>query len=205
MRIGILVEGQAEYHSLPLLLQQLSEATGNHVRRPLWAAVDPKAPPAVVANACGAAIRTLESLGTELVIVLLDREDLQECPGVRASVIAAALRRRSDCRIEVVIKNRKFENWLIADLSSLSAQPARFHVSRTAQRSIQPNRADTVDGIAWLKRSCLGPSYQKVEDSKRILSRSEIVRMGKNSRSFRRFLRVLGHPEYAVQSSQPAT
>jgi len=104
----------------------------------------------------------------------------------------------------VVMKNRMFENWLVSDLVAFSNQGARFRVTGGMRSAVEPNRADGADALAWLKRACIGASYAKVEDAKRILGRADPVRMAQNSRSFRRLMRVVRHPVYLTQSRRPS-
>jgi hypothetical protein len=57
--------------------------------------------------------------------------------------------------------------------------------------------------VALLKRAAQGDAYEKVQDAKRILERADVLRLATNSRSFRRFLRVIEHPTYREQSAAP--
>jgi hypothetical protein len=55
-----------------------------------------------------------------------------------------------------------------------------------------------------MKRIVIDNSYEKVADSKRILARQSVLTAGQHSRSFRRFLRLVGVPVYSGQSRSPA-
>ena len=109
----------------------------------------------------------------------------------------------------MVLKDRMFENWLVAATSALRSQPKRFRLSGTAASSIAPNNADQTDALGLLHtatraaRKGKKQTYSKIADSKRILARVDINEMAANSRSFRRFLRCLGHPAYHDQSRRP--
>lgn len=96
-----------------------------------------------------------------------------------------------------------YENWLVSDVEALKCQPGRFAVSDADARRVVPNRADRIDAMTLLKRMCKDAAYEKVRDSERILTRADVMRMAENSRSFRRFLRVVGHPSYQRQSASP--
>ena len=109
----------------------------------------------------------------------------------------------SDCA--VVIKNRKLENWAIADLDALSSHPERFKVNAAARRAVEPNKADVIDAEELLKRLCQKVEYSKVKDSERIFSIADPTRIALHSRSFRKFLSVTGHPDYLEQSRRPKT
>ena len=65
-------------------------------------------------------------------------------------------------------------------------------------------RADNIDALRLLKRAIEsgveGRSYNKTVDAIRIMARVDPLEVARNSRSFRRFLRVLGCPAYRDQS-----
>ena len=67
-----------------------------------------------------------------------------------------------------------------------------------------PNETDHLDALAILTAACIGNADDKVKDGKRTMERSAVSRIAANSRSFRRFLRVLDHPNYVDQSRLPA-
>lgn len=207
MKIGLVVEGRSEFDALPSLAVTLEAATGNQILRPLLAEVTPLAPIGVIARAVAHLVERLEAEDVETVIILMDREQRPECPGVLADRLGDALNRRRiwRCTIQVVIKDRTFENWLIADPAALAAQPGRYHPGRVAERRVAPNRADAVDAMGLLRAAVVGDRFDKRRDSVRILERADPVTMAANSRSFRRFLRCIGHPNYRDQSRAPHT
>lgn len=204
MNVGLIVEGDAEFHALPLVLPSLRDATGHAIRRPIKATIHPTASPAAIARVCQPYIALLRSKGDDLIILMLDMETDPSCPGDRAAQVERAILSRSGIAVKAVLKNRMFENWLVSDLDAFAGQRARFRLSAAMRRAVEPNHADQIDALEWLKRACLGASYAKVEDAKRILGRADPLRMATNSRSFRRLLRVADHPAYARQSKRPA-
>ena len=136
-------------------------------------------------------------------LVLLDREDSDRCAGELASEVEAHIRAYADCEVRVVLKDRMFENWLVADIACLRSQAARFSLSGADEHRISPNRADSCDALAIIKRSIVSGRYDKVQDAKRILNLADPLAIGRNSRSFRRFLRLSEHPTYGAQSRLP--
>lgn len=203
MRIGLIVEGQAEFDAIPRLATQLSAITSATFVGPLFVRVDPTARPEQIAQGCQNALVVLERKRTQRIVLLLDREQQPICCGIRCSVVADALKRKTTVPVDVVLKDRTFENWLIADLEAIKALPGRFKPSRTALRQVSPDKADAVDGYRWLENAS-DRTYDKRKDAIRILERADVDRIAGNSRSFRRFLRVVGHPAYAAQSRRPA-
>jgi hypothetical protein len=184
------------------LYEDLKRAVGCSLQDPIKYDLQPKAPIPQIALRCVRAIRLIEDRVTS-VIVLLDREDRPECCGALATAIGSRVRPDVSCGVEVVIKNRTFENWLVSDLTALRALSGRFSVAQATVARVEPDKADHVDGARVLSGAALS-AYEKVADSRRILSKADVLRMGAHSRSFRRFLRVLGHPTYLVQSRLPA-
>lgn len=203
MRVGFVVDGESEFRSLPRLFDQLRSSTGAQFERPLLAKIQPLAPVPVIARACESRIAILEQRGVDISVILFDRETRPECCGELAVAVHRLLSKFASCNIAVVVKNRCFENWLVADIDALRAQPGRFRVSRAVVRAVSRNNADQTPAVDLLKR-CAKGDYDKVRDSYRILEQAEISRIAMNSRSFRRFLRVVGHPLYTAQSRQPA-
>jgi hypothetical protein len=96
---------------------------------------------------------------------------------------------------------------LVADATAFSKHPARFRLSAADVRSVTHNNADDVDAAALIKRAIEragGPGpYNKRNDSRLILAAADVSKMAANSRSFRRFLRCVGHPDYSGQSRRP--
>ncbi len=203
MRIGVIVDGQSEFVALREIFPLLAQDAGNVIIGPVKADIQPKAPTGVIARACIGSVSVLRSRNVDSVIVLFDREDRPECPGQLAEMVRENLERQVGLSVHVVIKDRSFENWLISDPDAIRALPARFKMSNTAVSAIVPNKADNLVAIEVLQASTLSQSYQKVKDSVRILQKAEPLKMGSNSRSFRRFLRCIGHPAYQTQSRLP--
>lgn len=206
MTIGLLVDGQAEYHGLPLILPRVE--TSARVIKPLYCDLQPFATPEQIAHVAMKNMQILIQRGATEVIVLIDRETRPECPSMLASSVSTALKSRllsitSRIKVVVVIKVSTFENWLVADYEAFKNLPGRFRDQRCIKLAVHPNKADNINATDLLKRCAKGKDYDKVRDAKSICDKINPNRAGKNSRSFRRFLRVLGHPQYSQQSRQP--
>lgn len=205
MRLGILVDGQAEFRALPELLPKIESP--HTLLAPLYADIQPFAPIPQIVGAVRTKLPILRGRRAERVLVLLDMESRAVCPGVWAGDLEAALNR--DCtssgiqQFYVVVKNSCFENWLVSDITALQRMPKRFSLSATTVRSIQPNKADRVNAQRILETAAQGDGYSKTADAVRILSLAEPLAIAANSRSFRRFLRRLDHPRYLDQSIAP--
>ncbi len=204
--LGFLVDGQSEFHSLQGCLARVQTVRRTSATVAL-AAIPPTAPYTVIARVCAPRVDLLVEDGADKVIVLLDQEQRPECaPSIAANLVAlirAASQRLGATPLHVVVKQRCYENWLIADPDALISQPGRFRLSRAAVSSVAPNKADHIDALQLMNRCVIG-DYDKVDDSKRIMARADPLRIASNSRSFRRLMRCYGSAAYATQSKRPA-
>jgi hypothetical protein len=202
--VGLLVDGMAEYHSLALLTPRVS--TEHTIRRPLRADIQPLAPTGQIARTILKSMPLLVAKGVQRVVVLIDMEDRDECPGVFASDIENQVRalNKHECQVYVVVKARCYENWLICAISALKRQRSRFpHVGRITKHVLS-DKGDSADAIE-LMRQCTdsNAAYEKVNDAKRIMTAADPHEIARNSRSFRRLLRILDDPKYKDQSRLP--
>lgn len=204
MRIGLIVDGQSEVEAFPLLHAQLRESTGHTFVGPVRANIHPNARDTAISSGVAGRIEYLLVREVDEVVFLIDREDRSECPGQIADQLREQIQPRIPIPIRVVVKDHMFEDWLVADIDALRAMRARFTVADAIARSISPNRADSVNAYEALKSCAQRRSYHKVRDAQLILKHAEVLRMAANSRSFRRFLRCVGHPTYTTQSRDPA-
>ncbi len=110
MRIGLVVDGQAEVFAVRELVNQLAIP---HVQflNPIYADMQPKATPHQIARSALNKCQIHLARNVELIVVLIDREDRGDCPSRFAANIRAAFVRLGLASIEVVVKDRKFENW----------------------------------------------------------------------------------------------
>jgi hypothetical protein len=136
------------------------------------------------------------------VVVLLDREKQARPAGCLAEQLEMALQKSISSSIQVVIKDRCFENWLIACPGSYTRQKARFPNHEIVGRSIPDGAADRHDRPSSVINSACGrkSAYDKMVDSTRILRHADVDDIARHSRSFRRFLAVLGDPLYKDSS-----
>lgn len=205
MKIGIIVDGQAEFRSLPELLKRIE--CKNNIVKLLYADIQPLAPIPQIVRAIQSKLLILKSKQVDKALILIDRENRDICPGNLAEQIKLSLERV--CKTSgielfaVVIKESCYENWLIADTGVFAKMPKRFALSQTNIKRIEPNKADRVDAQGILKRSAKAQDYEKIQDSIKIMRLADPLTIAYNSRSFRKFLRELGHELYKEQSLQP--
>lgn len=204
MKVGIIVDGQTEYGTIPNLLGTLGEAPQYKV---LYADIQPKSVPKKVANAAKTAMAFFTKNDFDRIVVIIDLEDLAECPVTRARNVEAAFQAVYGTPVSCVVKVRSVENWLIADPASINRELHKsYEVSTTNAQLVIPDKADNVRnalGILKSSKSSQKGSYEKVADGIRI---SKVINpwvVAENSRCFRRFLRTVGCPSFSTQSKLP--
>lgn len=203
MKIGIVVDGREESQALKNLTQRLSRPD-RQILSPRYADMQPKASPAQIVRAAIKQVRELINEDVERIFVLMDREDNEKCATEIKDEIERTFEKFDYKQVKVVIKNRKFENWLIADLEALKKMPKRFNLTKSFRTSVEPNKADNVnDAEALLNTIAVKTNYHKRKDAAAITQHQNELRIALNSRSFRRLLRLLNHPHYSDQSKRP--
>ncbi|MDW4908742.1 DUF4276 family protein [Streptomyces sp. ADMS] len=203
-RIGVVTEGESEVKGLPEIYPALEERVGSQLLRPIRSSVDPLSPIPVLTKGLRTGIQLSLARNAQLVVVLLDRENSETCAGARAADIERRLREEVDDVVRVVIKDRTFENWLIASPEAFIKQRSKYSHPERISRAACPNKADRHDAPCDLINSAMTKGrYDKTADAPRILRFSNLDSMAANSRSFRRFLAVLGDPKYASGSKRP--
>ncbi len=203
MRAVLLVDGMSEYRGLPLLLRR-TRGLAHRVVKTLYVPLQPGGPVNQNAILCASRIR-LVGATVQLAIVIIDRETSVVAASRLASDLESAIRAGTNIEVAVVVKDRKLENWLVADPEAIrESLRGRFVLSAADERAILGDAADTANAEAILKRAAIKDAYSKVPDAQRILRVTDPLRMGANSRSFRRFLRVLGHRAHRDHSCTPS-
>ena len=203
MKVGIVVDGDAESQALRLLAERI-DIEDAQLLTPAYANMQPKSAPGQIAQSAKSRVDILLNRNADKIVVLIDREDRDECPPKFAKLIEQVFRKLGYDEVTVVVKNRTFENWLIADIKALKSLRGRFRVTKSFEKKVSPNKADNVrDGEALLKAIAIDRKYHKRRDAKAITTIQEALEIARNSRSFRRFLRVIGHPQYLSQSKKP--
>jgi hypothetical protein len=201
-RSAVICEGTQEKMDVEYFLKRQKWFKGS-APLVLFAPMQPKAAAGQIARSALDRVRIAKSEGCDPIIVIIDREELLDCPPILKRNIEVAFQ-KFEYSVNVVIKNRKFENWLIADIHAISACK-EFSVSKSFRRKVEPDKADHVDNASdWLKMANCLRQYEKNKHPRAILEKADCKRIAGNSRSFRRFLRLLEHPDYLDQSRRPA-
>lgn len=202
-RVGVIVEGSGEVPAFKCLLPKI-RTPFELLEQPLRADMQPKATPTQVAASAKAAVTYFVRRNVDLIVVLIDNEDHPNPPGFAAQLKTAFSARYPNVAFEVVVKNTCIENWLIADIDAIKAQPKRFRLTDAVIKQVTPNKSDHVDAQSLFSKIAIKFDYDKGNDPTRITRLQDPIRIASNSRSFRRFLRVLEVPPYTNQSKTPA-
>lgn len=200
MKIGVLTEGVSEVRGLAMLYTQIHSRCPNRLLQPLKINVDPLAAPGILARECKSRLLIARQQGASRSLVILDRENREDCPGEIAQSIEAAINKICPIMpVQVVLKDRAFENWLIADPDALAVQKGRFRVTAAQRSRISPGKADRCDGYSLLSSMAVKQQYRKVADSQLICGKMDIYKAARNSRSLRHLLHAVGAFEYELQ------
>lgn len=198
MKIGLLVDGRAEYYSLPLLLPRLGSP--HQILTPLVCDIQPFASAAQMALAASKRFSILLAKGAESIVILIDKETRPDCTVELVQAVEREARARlknfsSTVGLQVVFKVSMFENWLAADPAALSGLPGLFEHVERIERQVSGGRADSVNALDLFKACSKQRSYDKVSGAVAICKGLDPVRAAGNSRSFRKLLKTLGCPQ----------
>lgn len=198
MKIGVLVDGDAEFHGLPHVLPRLGSP--HQILNPLRCGMQPMAPPGQIALVASKRFPILLDKGAEFIVILIDKETRPDCTGelVQAVEREARMRLRNlspTVDLQVVFKVSMFENWLIADPKAVAGLPGLFERAERIEKQVSNGRADAVDALGLLKACSKRRSYEKVAGAVAICKGLDPTRAAGSSRSFRKLLKVLGCAE----------
>ena len=203
MKIGVIVEGMGEVNAFKKLIPKIKTP---HVllHTPLRADMQPRATVHVIARQAEAVVKRFFSQNVDMILILIDSEGTS-CPNTFPLLLKNAfVALYGKPNFEVVLKDRAIENWLIADIDALKKSPARFKVTSAFANQVVPNKADAVGQPCELLSSIVHKGgYLKGSDPETIMKHQDPLKVATNSRSFRKFLRVVGCPTYSGQSRSP--
>jgi len=199
--MGMVVEGETEYYALPLLHRGTNAIPGcPAIRTTNLGGIGSHLTPAGIAKMAAPRIKTHLIAGHKPVILCLDREQRPECAGAFAQAILTALRgqvsREQAADVHVVIADRTFEAWILADAVGLAKRKhfiraPKFHCFEGSMGERQ------LKGTVELTR-LLGREYRKTGDGPRLFGELDYQvardwgRGKRGSRSFDKLLRTLG-------------
>ncbi|MGI8654804.1 MAG: DUF4276 family protein [Pyrinomonadaceae bacterium] len=204
MRIGIIVDGDAESQALKLLTRRI-EIPEIVLLDPIYSNMQPKSTPAQIARSAKAQVSVLvNARKADAIIVLIDREDRSDCPPAFAKAIERAFKNLDCPNVKVAVKDKKFENWLVSDVTVFRHFAARYRVTGAFRNRVAPNKADSIrDAEELLNQICIKDQYHKRRDAAKITDAQAVLEIAKNSRSFRKFLNLIEHDKYLNQSKRP--
>lgn len=196
MTVGLITEGDAEFHALPLL-HSAGLVPGCPPMKPInLGGIGGEASPRAIAARVWRRVVEHWTRGIKRVLVCVDRELRKDCPGR----LAGAIRRELDsllvgywrpgCSLSVVVADRAFEAWLLADATGLHAR--RVFKRRPGFTSFEGKAGERNRRGAVELESLLGRPYVKSVDAPRIFRSIEFARARTRSSSLDKLLRELG-------------
>lgn len=200
--VGIIVEGDAEFAALPLLHRRSLVPRCPPLRPINLGGVGSDRKPIGIAKLVAPKVIQLHAARCERIVVCFDREQRAECaPGLAQAVARElatelAARGKSIPEVHVVIADRAFEAWLLADAAGLHergllSRAPTFH-SFEGQLGAQGRK-----GVVELSR-LLGRDYSKTKDGPALFEKLSFAnarahRAGeRGSPSLDKLLRALG-------------
>jgi hypothetical protein len=173
----------------------------------LHADIQPLSSPAKIVSASLAAMRIFAKKKADRLLVLVDHEGRGDCAGEwcgrMEGLFNKLCKKEGLAKVRVIVKVQTFENWMVSDPEAIALLRSRFDSSKFRRASVAPNKADHVDAVRMLKRSAHRSEYEKSRDAVAVMSRLDPYAAAADSRSFRRFMRLVGCPTYANQSKAP--
>ena len=200
--VGLVVEGHAEFDALRLLHTEKLVPGCPHLKLRNLGGVGGEVTPRGIAKRVSKKVLGLMVSGVSQVIVVIDRETRNVCPGILAGQVADELDRllrpkgRSIRDVDIVIADRAFEAWILADAKGLHNRKVFVKAPKfgcfEGKRGVRGKL-----GKAEIKR-LLGRDYSETRDGPWLFQRIEfpVARdfgAGKDgSKSLDKFLRSLG-------------
>ncbi len=199
LTIGLVVEGNTEFHALPLLheLLECPPLKATNLR-----GVGEQNTPVGIAKLAAPSIRSHIIAGRSRVVLCIDRESRKECAGMLAQAIHHELRKElgrtnhDGHDVHVVVADRAFEAWILADARGLHTRKEfksapKFH-SFEGHMGEQGRK-----GEVELSR-LLGRDYSKSRDGKELFAKLDFQQARRHergshgSKSLDKLLRTLG-------------
>lgn len=200
--VGLVVEGDAEFAALPLLHRKKLLRGCPPIRAVNLGGVGSDRKPVGIATRVAPKVIQLHLAGCARIVVCFDREQRAECAPGLAQAVARELRAKLAAQgksipdVHVVIADRAFEAWLLADAAGLHARGALRH--RPTFHSFEGQLgAQEKKGVVELSR-LLGREYSKTQDGPALFERLSFPEArahrngGRGSRSLDKLLRTLG-------------
>lgn len=186
LRVAIIVEGDGEIASVPILLRRVADRLGHHIGVRV---VNALRIPANRLIKAGEIERAVELSARKLglgggILVLLDSDD--ECPATTGPSLASRARTaRPDVPVALCLAHREYEAWFLASASSLAGK-------RSLPRELVDHpEPETPRGCKeWLSAQMpSGRAYQEIEDQPAFTATFDLDRARAASSSFDKFWR----------------
>jgi hypothetical protein len=200
--IGLIVEGDAEFEAFPLLHKKKLVAGCPPLKPINLGGVGAERKPEGIAKLLAPKVIQHQAAGRTKVVICIDREHRTLCASGFATAVTEALRTELQRRgkpstdVHVVIANRAFEAWLLADAKGL-------HQRKVFKRTPNFHSFEGQLGERQLKgavelTTLLGRPYSKTKDGPDLFTKLDFITArthangASGSKSLDKFLRTLG-------------
>jgi hypothetical protein len=200
--IGLIVEGDAEFAAFPFLHKKKLVAGCPPLKPINLGGVGAERKPEGVAKLLAPKVIQHQAAGRTKVVICIDREHRTLCAPGFATAVTEALRAELQRRgkpstdVHVVIANRAFEAWLLADAKGL-------HQRKALKRAPNFHSFEGQLGERQLKgavelATLLGRPYSKTKDGPDLFTKLDFMtarthaKGASGSKSLDKFLRTLG-------------
>ncbi len=200
--IGLVVEGDAEFAAFPLLHKNKLVTGCPPLKAVNLGGVGADTKPVGIARLVVKKVIAYQVAGCARVVVCIDREHRDLCAPQLAIQVMGALKTelqqkgRSADDVHVVVADRAFEAWLLADARGLHTR--RVFKRAPGFHSFEGQLGERrLLGVVELT-NLLGRTYSKTKDGPQLFSRLDFAaarahsRGGHGSKSLDKFLRTLG-------------
>ncbi|HSP77936.1 MAG TPA: DUF4276 family protein [Myxococcaceae bacterium] len=200
--VGLIVEGDAEFAAFPHLHKSKLIASCPPLKAINLGGVSADRKPEGIARLIAPKVIQHQTAGCARVVICIDREHRTLCAPGFASAVTQALRAelqqrgRSSEEVHVVIADRAFEAWLLADAKGLHQRKAFKRAPHF--KSFEGQLGERQQKGAVELATLLGRTYSKTRDGPALFKQLDLTaarkhaRGGSGSRSLDKFLRTLG-------------
>jgi hypothetical protein len=200
--VGLIVEGDTEFEALPLLHKRTLVARCPPLKATNMGGIGSQLTSAAIAVMLAPKVIAHLAAGRSKIVVCIDREDRSDCASEFATSIAPALgnelakKGKSAMSLDIVIADRAFEAWLLADACGLQAR-GLLRTAPTFKCFEGQLGEQGKKGMVELGKM-LGRPYSKRRDGPMLFSRLDFdaarrfAASGHGSKSLDKLLRTLG-------------
>lgn len=184
LSIGLIFDGETEIAALPTRLDRRGCIFHTRKRTLNGNSVTLTG----ISNECVRILKALSSAGATVSFILVDREDRSLNVGDMESELTKLISRDFTGEFYVIVANRMFENWIIADIENLALKNPEL-----IDPKVVNGKRDGINGVSFLKDhwNKKNSSYSKIAHGKKLFKEIRLGEARANSPSFDCFVSYL--------------